>query len=693
MNDKKNSVFSGGDVSPKNDNSNGLRYDIKQLTLDEKISLLTGINEWQTSSANGKLPQISVSDGPNGLQMFDENGVRKSATAMPALSLVAQTWDKELAYLDGETIANDAAEKGADILLAPGVNIKRTPLNGRNFEYLSEDPYLAGVLAREFIKGVQSRGIGTSLKHFCGNNREKSRRVQSSEIDERALHEIYYRPFEIALEAKPWTVMCAYNPVNGVYASENKKLLKGVLRDKFGFDGLIVSDWASVQSSYKALKATLDLIMPYNENTLENVKTALQKGYITTEEIDACVTNVLKLIEKVEDANKQINYTKEQRHENAVRIAKGGIVLLKNEENVLPLKDSGNYLVVGDLSKTPIGGLGSAYVQTDYVQKTVKDLLQEKLPNSKVDYDKGACACAEWAGANRIKLEYAKRCYTEAYEKDAVIVFVSGDTEGESFDRSHIKLKKEYEELIENLSRYNKNLIVVVNSASAIDMSDWIDDVKAVVYEGFSGEGANEALSSILVGETNPSGKLAESFPLDLDDTFSGDYPGNGLVEWYNDSIFVGYRYYEKAGVDVLFPFGYGLSYSKFKYSNLKIKQTGKCEFTVSYDITNESNVDGAEVSQVYVKDVFSMVVRPEQELKGFEKTFLKAGESKTVSVQLDFRSFAYYSTALDRWYVENGVFEINVGASSKDIRLQGAVNVELDDDEQQSQAFVYYNN
>lgn len=670
-----------------------MKYDIKQLTLDEKINLLTGINEWQTSSANGKLPQIFVSDGPNGLQMFDENGNRKSATAMPALSLLAQTWDKELAYLDGETIANDAVEKGADILLAPGVNIKRTPLNGRNFEYFSEDPYLSGVLAREFIKGVQSRGIGTSLKHFCGNNREKSRRVQSSEIDERALNEIYYRPFEIALEAKPWTVMCAYNPVNGVYASENKKLLKGVLRDKFGFDGLIVSDWASVQSSYKALKATIDLIMPYNEDTLGNVKTALEKGYISMEEIDACVINLLKLIEKVENANKQINYTKEQRHENAVKIAKAGITLLKNEEGILPLKDGGNYLVVGDLSKKPIGGLGSAYVQTDFVQKTVTELLQEKLPTSQVGYDKGACACADWAGANRVKLEYAKRCYTEAYGKDAVIVFVSGDTEGESFDRSHIKLKKEYEELIENLLRYNKNLIVVVNSASAIDMKDWIDDVKAVVYEGFSGEGTNEAISSILVGETNPSGKLAESFPYDLDDTFCGDYAGNGLVEWYNDSIFVGYRYYERAGIEVMFPFGYGLSYSEFAYSGLTIEQTGECEFVVSYDITNTSSVDGAEVSQLYVKDVFSMVVRPEQELKGFEKTFLKAGETKRVSIKLDFRSFAYYNTALEKWHVENGVFEIGVGASSKDIRLMGTVNIELDENEQQSQAFVYYNN
>ncbi len=671
-----------------------MKYNVKDLTLEEKINLLTGVNEWKTYEANGKLPPIFVSDGPNGLQMFDENNVRKSATAMPCLAVLAQTWDRELAYLDGETIANDAAEKGADVLLAPGVNIKRTPLNGRNFEYFSEDPHLAGVLAKEFIDGVQSRGVGTSLKHFCANNREKSRRVQTSEIDERALNEIYYRPFEIALEAKPWTVMCAYNPVNGVYASENKKLLKDTLRDKLGFDGLIVSDWHSVQSSYKAIKATLDLIMPYNEDTLGNVKAAYEKGYITEAEIDRAVQSILNLIEKVKSTQKKINYTKEQRHENAVKIAKAGITLLKNEGGILPLKDGGNYLVVGDLSKNPVCGYGSAYVQTDHVQQTVKDLLQEKLPNATVGYDKGACAAADWAGgANRIKLEYAKRCYTEAYGKDAVILFVSGDTESESFDRMDLKLKKEYVELLRNMARYNDNLIVVINSASAIDVSDWIDDVKAVIFEGFAGEGTNEAITSILSGETNPSGKLAESFPHCLEDTFTGDDPGNGMVEWYNDGIFVGYRYYEKCGIDVRFPFGYGLSYSTFEYSNLKIEQTGATDFTVSYDITNTSDVDGAEVSQVYVQDVFSMVIRPEKELKGFEKTFIKAGETKTVSVKLDYRSFAYYNTALEKWHVENGVFKIHVGASSQDIKLSTDVNIELEDDCQQSLSFNFYNN
>ncbi|MBQ6922851.1 MAG: glycoside hydrolase family 3 C-terminal domain-containing protein, partial [Clostridia bacterium] len=558
-------------------------------------------------------------------------------------------------------------------------------LNGRNFEYLSEDPLLSGVLAREFIKGVQGNGIGTSLKHFCANNREKGRRVQTSEIDERALNEIYFRPFEIALEAEPWTVMCSYNAVNGVYTSENRKLLKDTLRDKFGFKGLIVSDWGAVHNPYKSLKATIDLIMPYNEKTLDNVKVAFDKGLITMAEIDACVENVLKLVEKATSAKKVVNYTAEQRHANAVKIAKGGITLLKNENGILPLKDGGKYLVVGELSEKPVGGLGSAYVKTDYIYKSVTELLVEKLPKSEISYDRGARSCADWAEGNRLKLEYTKSVYYEAYGKDAVIVFVSGDTESESFDRYHIKLKPEYEEVIRNVSRFNDNVIVVVSSGSAIDMKDWIDDVKAVVYEGFAGEGANEAISSILVGETNPSGKLAETFPLDLDDTFAGEDTGDGFVEWYNDGIFVGYRHFDRYGIDVLFPFGYGLSYSDFKYDNLEIKKTGDCDFTVSYDITNISEVDGAEVSQVYVKDVFCMVIRPERELKGFEKTFIKAGETKRVSVKLDYRSFAYYNTALEKWHVENGTFEIFVGASSRDIKLKGKIDIELPDEMQQS--------
>ena len=661
-----------------------MKYDVKNFSLDEKIELLTGADSWRTSSLGGKLPQVFLSDGSNGLRMMNDDGSVKPATAMPNLSLLASSWDKELAFLDGETIGNDCIENDAGVLLAPGVNIKRTPLNGRNFEYMSEDPFLAGVMAREFIKGVQSRGIGTSLKHFCANNREKARRVQTSEIDERALNEIYYRPFEIALEAKPWTVMSSYNPVNGVYAAENKKLLNDVLRKKLNHEQLIVSDWDAVHTPYKAIRATLDLIMPFNPDAAENIKAAYEKGYITEEEIDRSAQQVLDLVAKAQDSIRKVNYTKAERHENAVKIAKAGMVLLKNERNVLPLKDGGNYLVVGQLSEKPItGGAGSAYVTTDYVQRPVAELLSNLLPNSKVEYDEGPCV--SWANAGRVNLEFTKGAYVKAYGKDAVIIVVGGDDEGESFDRSHIKLKKEYVETIKTISNYNENVIVVINAGSAIDVSDWIDCVKGVIYEGFAGEGANEALSSILVGKTNPSGKLAETFPLSLSDTFTGEETGDGLVEWYNDGIFVGYRYYEKDKKQVRFPFGYGLSYSRFEYENLKIDLANECDVTVSFDVKNVSSVDGSEVAQIYVKDVFSMVVRPEKELKQFEKVFLKAGETKRVSVKLGFRDFAYYSVAFDKWHAESGAFEIIVGSSSQDANLSGKVDLVFDENEQQS--------
>ena len=662
-----------------------MKYDFKKLTLEEKIAFLTGADAWRTSSANGKFHQVVMSDGPNGLRMQNDDGSTKISTAMPTLSLVAQTWDKELAYLDGETIANDCIENGADILLAPGVNIKRTPLNGRNFEYLSEDPYLSGVMAREYIKGVQSKGVGTSLKHYCGNNRETHRFTQTSEIDERALNELYLRPFEIALEAEPWTVMCAYNPVNGVFASENRQLLYDILRKKFGYKGLVVSDWGAVHSPYKAVRATLDLCMPCDERYADNLKMALEKGYITEEDIDFCVGNILNLIEKTKNAKKKINYTKGDRHANALKIAKGGMVLLKNEDGILPLKDGGQYLVAGGLSEEPIlGGGGSAFVQTDYKQTPLAHLLKDKLPKAEVEYSGEPCRSR--ADCNRVDVQEAKKSYIKAYGKDAVIIIVGDAHESESYDRVSIKLDPEYVTAIKAMARVNENVVVLLNAGSAVDVSEWIDDVKALLLVGYAGEAVNEATASVLTGETNPSGKLTETFPIELEDTFTGSETGDGFSEWYNDGVFVGYRYYERYGIDVMFPFGYGLSYSEFRYDNLKVEKKGYCDFIVSYDITNISEKDGAEISQVYVRDVFAMVVRPEKELKGFEKTFLKAGETKRVSVDLDFRSFAYYSTAYSKWHVENGLFEILVGSASDDIRLSLCVDIELPDDTQQSQ-------
>ncbi|MBR1675800.1 MAG: glycoside hydrolase family 3 C-terminal domain-containing protein [Clostridia bacterium] len=665
-----------------------MKYDINKLTLDEKLNLLMGDGAWKTSSANGKLRQVVVADGPSGLRkMYGKSETEtETATAMPTLSIVASTWDEELARLDGATIADDCIEHGVDVLLAPGANVKRTPLNGRNFEYLSEDPYLAGTMARGFINGVQEKGIGTSLKHYAANNREIYRLSQSSEIGERALREIYLRPFEIAVKAQPWTVMCSYNAVNGVLAAENGYLLKEILRDTFGFEGLIVSDWGAVYEAFRSVKATLDLRMPQDKRHAEQLKEALDKGYITMDDIDYCVNNVLKLIEKAETAEKKIETTKEQRHENAVNIAKAGMVLLKNEDNILPLKNSGNYFVAGGVAIDPvIGGIGSALVQTEYKQKPLGELLAEKLPNADIQSSENP-HINTWAVRRRAYLAYLKNSLVKAYGKDAVIIGVNGEEEGESFDRRSIRLEKEYELIIKEFAKYNKNIIVLLNVGSAIDVSPWIDDVKAVLYTGFSGEGINEAAASILVGETNPSGKLAETFPICLYDTYTGEEVGNGFVESYTDGVFVGYRHYDKYDLDVAFPFGFGLSYSKFKYDNLRIEKVGECDYKVLFDVENISGIGGAEVAQLYIKEVFPMVERPEKELKGFKKVFLKAGEKKTVEIELNYRSFAYYLTPYKRWHVQNDIYEIMVGASSRDIRLQKSVKIELPPETQQSQ-------
>lgn len=648
-----------------------MKYDIKSLTLDEKLQLLTGRDNWRLSNANGKLPDVFLSDGPNGLRMHDMNDphhATKKATAMPNISLIANSWNEEIAFLDGATIADECIENGADVLLAPGVNIKRTPLCGRNFEYFSEDPLLAGNLAKAYVEGVQSKGVGTSLKHYCANNREHDRFFQTSEIDERTLREIYLPAFEIAVKAQPWTVMCSYNPVNGVWASENEWLLKDILREEFGFDGVIVSDWGAVHNSWRAAKATLDLEMPYRAQAFSELKAAYEKGLLTEEEIDARVTKILELMEKVVTVEKKITTKKTERHEIAVKIAREGIVLLKNEDGILPLKPC-KIVTTGDFAlKTAYGGGGSAFVQSEYRQKPLHEELQVRLGEN------SDCFYVSWSGGGASQ---------GAYRSDVAIICVGTQGECEGSDRSTLRLHETHETFILDTAKYNKNTIVVLNAGAAVDMTAWIDKVKAVVLLGFAGEGGMEALADILTGKVCPSGKLSETFPLSVEDTPTGTKRGNGSVERYAEGVFVGYRWYDSLQKEVLFPFGHGLSYAAFEYSDLKIEKFGETDYEVSYTVKNVSDVDGKEVSQVYIRDVFAKVSRPDKELKGYAKTTLKAGESKRVSVKLDYRSFAFYSIPLKKWQVENGEFEILVGASSRDIRLMKKIVVELPEKEQ----------
>ena len=653
---------------------------LKDLTIDEKITLLTGKDCWRINDLNGKLPSLFVSDGPNGLRKIAPDGSTVKATAMPNISMLTNSWDTELAFLDGSTIAEDCIENDVDVLLAPGVNIKRTPLNGRNFEYFSEDPYLAGTMAKSYIEGVQSKGVGTSLKHFVANNREYDRLFQSNDIDERTIREIYCKPFEIAVQAKPWTVMCSYNLVNGVKVAEHRQLLKDILRDKLGFDGLIVSDWGAVENPVNSVKATLDLCMPYYGNYFTEIKSAYEKGEITEEEIDFAVTNILNLLEKKEKANKKVTLSKQERHDNAVKIAKESIVLLKNDDDILPLNKNSKVFVGGRFNNNPsLGGGGSAYVLTDYEVPSLSEVLDK---NYVYTIKKGLSLAIGVHDDIKMSLEYVRNAradYNDILDNDICIICVGEEapTVSENYDREHLKLSTAQEEFIIRASELNENVVVVLHAGSAIDVSNWIDCVKGVVLAGFGGEGINEALASVLSGETNPSGKLSETYPICLEDTYCEDYLGNKGVEWYRDGIFVGYRYYDKTRTEVAFPFGHGLSYAEFEYSNISVEKVSKYEYNLSYDIKNLSKGDGKEVSQVYIKEVLPWVTRPEKELKAFSKDLIKAGETKKINVKLDFNAFSYFSTPHDKFIVKDGYFDVMIGASSRDIKLITRIKID----------------
>lgn len=657
---------------------------VKNLTLDEKLTLLCGKEHTMNiEHFDGKLPKITMSDGPHGLRCVrrDENGKSHAvlATAMPSLGVVANTWNRDLAKLDGEVIADECVENSIDLLLAPGVNIKKNPLGGRNFEYFSEDPFLTGTLAASYIEGVQSHGVGVSVKHFCANNYESDRTMQSSEVDERSLREIYVKPFEMTMEAKPWSVMAAYNPVNGVYACENEKLLKKILRGELGYDGLILSDWNAVHNAYKSVRAGLNLRMPFDKNNYSDLKNALEKGYITEAQIDEACEYILEFLQKCATAEKKCLTKKEERHALAAKIASEGIVLLRNDD-ILPLKGDINQkiAVIGAYSALPaIGGGGSSAVPTFAKIPFLSDALKERC-SAGIGFE---------VGVNSLAYSNAKDAYLLAYKSDVVIAVVgeSGDRLYEGGDRETIVLRTEQQFFVRELAKYNENIILVVESGGVVDLTAFEPCVKAIIYAGYAGEGVNEALADIILGKVSPSGKLAETFPISIEQSVTGGDIGDGLTVSYSEGVFVGYRYYDKYNLPVKYPFGFGLSYAKFEYSDLIVEKTGDTDFIVSYKVKNTSKIGGSEISQVYIREVVPLVERPLRELKGFSKDYLAAGEEKTVKIKSDYSSFAFFSTAYDKWFVENGLFEISVGSSSRDIRLNATVSIELPEEYQPS--------
>lgn len=648
--------------------------DIKKLTAKQKVKLVMGADFWTNYDLDGAIYKFVVSDGPVGLrQPVDRTTTEQKdcikSVAYPSFQTLSNTWDIKLAYKMGRSLGNDCIEQNVDVLLAPGVNIKRLPTCGRNFEYLSEDPYVAGVFAREYIKGVQDKHVGTSLKHFCCNNTEKSRNWISSEVDERTLREIYLRPFEIALEAKPWTVMSSYNLVNGVRMSEHGKLY-GLLRNTFGFDGMIMSDWEAVKDSEASLNAGCNWEMPFSA---AHQKEMLEKAErLDPEKLDESAKRVIALAEKCEKESKlrKTDMTPEQRRAVALEIEEEGIVLLKND-GALPLKKE-KIFVTGAAAWHSYFGGGSSNV---YPEREFEP-LETALKNEGADAYYGESVWEVIGCASN--LGNLKQAVREAASADCTVLCVGepNTCEYEGADRQHIKLSKEEELAIHELAEASEKLIVVVYAGAAVDMSGWIDDADAVVWAGYGGEYANKAVAEVLTGKVNPSGKLTETFPLALEDVPAENAYADGAVMLYSEGLNVGYRYFDTFNVPVLFPFGFGLSYSEFEYGNLTVERKGD-KVKVAFDIENVSDTDGKEVAQIYVREITKEVYRPYKELKAFEKVFIKARGKVRVETELDKSAFAYYSVAKDCWTVHGGVFEIMVGASADEILLAKKINVD----------------
>lgn len=659
---------------------------LNEMTVDEKISLISGKTFWKTQEIDRlNIPSVWVSDGPNGLrkEKVKEGGgtnvmqIPEDATCFPTSVTVASTWDVNLAEEIGNAIAEEAKGLGVSTVLGPGVNIKRSPLCGRNFEYYSEDPYLAGKMGRSFVHGVQKNNIGTSLKHFVANNQEYLRMSINTIVDERTLREIYFPAFEeIVKNEQPRTVMSSYNRINNEYATENKRILTDVLRNEWGFKGLVVSDWGAINDMVPAIKAGNDLEMPGNK--LINKKfilQALEDGSLSMDELDIAVLRMLKFVFTSKKYEEKTGNMKFDEHHALVRkAASEGAVLMKND-GILPLKGDEKIAVVGALAdKLRYQGAGSSHIRPP---KTVSFL--NALDEYKQEY-------VYAPGYTMKKDGYKKALIDEAVsickDKDVVLAFIglTDAYESEGFDRTHLQIPRSHVELINEIYKVNKNIVVVLALGSPIEMESW-DKVPRAILNGYlSGQAGGESIYDLLYGKVNPCGKLAETFPVKLEDALSTQWfkMGPKNVE-YREGIFVGYRYFDTVNKPVQYPFGFGLSYTQFEYSDIKISKNEISDLEtvdVTFKIKNVGKMKGKEIAQVYVRQNDSKVFKANKELKGFTKVELDVGEEKEVTISLDSRSFAYYNTKINNWYVESGDYQILVGASSRDIKLTAQLTI-----------------
>ncbi len=658
---------------------------VSELTLTEKAGLLSGGDFWHTKAVERLgIPAIMMSDGPHGLRKQDDKGdhlgVNDSirAVCFPAACATAASFDRSAAKRIGEALGDACRHEKVGVILGPAVNIKRSPLCGRNFEYYSEDPFLAGRMAASFIDGVQSRGVGTSIKHFAANSQEHRRMSSSSNVDERTLREIYLPAFEYAVrETQPWTVMCSYNRLNGVFASENRKLLTEILRNEWGFLGLVVSDWGAVSDRVAGVAAGMDLEMPSSDGINDRkIVRAVESGALSMEDVDRACERVLNLVYRaVRNEDSGAAWDMEAQHALAAETAADCMVLLKNEKSVLPLSKSAKVAFIGEFAEKPrYQGGGSSHINSFKVTGALEAARESGLD---VIFAKGYSAADDEA-----KEEEIAEAVAAAESADIAVVFAGlpDSYESEGYDRTHMRLPECQNRLIRAVVRANPATVVVLHNGSPVEMP-WIDEVPAVLEAYLGGQAVGEAEVRVLYGDVNPSGHLAETFPKKVSDNPSWlFYGGEPSGTDYREGVFVGYRYYDKKEMDVLFPFGHGLSYTEFRFDGLSLSESRVGEgdtLEAAVTVTNTGSRAGKAVVQLYVENASSEIIRPLRELKGFEKILLQPGESREVTFSLDRRAFAYWDTETGGWSVPGGTYRILAGGSSRDLPAAASVGVE----------------
>jgi beta-glucosidase len=649
---------------------------LSKMTIEEKAAFLSGKGEWQTREFERLgIPSIFCSDGPHGIRKQagagDHLGLNASlpATCFPPAATIANSWDQELGQTLGETLGEEAMALGVNVLLGPGLNIKRSPLCGRNFEYFSEDPYLAGKMAASYVRGIQSKGVYACPKHFAVNSQELRRMAMDSVVDERTLREIYLTGFEIAVkEGGAKTIMSAYNEVNGTYANENKHLLKEILRDEWGFDGIVITDWGASNDHALGVAAGSNLEMPNpGLDSARELIAAVESGKISMADVDARCDELLDAVMTlyVNAQNRKEEFDKNTHHAIARKAAAESAVLLKNEDSILPLKKGARVAIIGDFAFVPrYQGAGSSLVNPTRVE-TVADMISS--------YDLQVVGMSRGYSRNgQEDAETRKEALDLAQKADVVLFFfgLNEDSESEGMDRTHMRIPQNQINLLQELGAANANLVGIISAGSAIEMP-WHHHFKALLHCYLNGQAGAGAVLDIITGAVNPSGKLSETIPRRLEDTsVYRYYPSRERTSEYREGPFVGYRYYDTAGVPVLYPFGFGLSYTSFEYSDISVNESG-----VTFTITNAGDREGAEVAQMYVTLSGSRIFRPSKELKGFAKVFLKPGESKKVTIAFDDKTFRYFNVKTDRWEIEEGKYTVKVGPCSTEIKLSAEVS------------------